>query len=88
MPTRLSRRCVVAVLSAGLLYAAVRTTAADPPADPKFTPEQLAFYEKDVLDELPDPKPSVDEARSIIRVLVERGRARPNVDGGGGWYPA
>jgi hypothetical protein len=48
MPTRLSRRCAVAALSVGLLYAAVRTTAADP-AGPKFTPEQVGFYEKDVL---------------------------------------
>src|SRR6516165_7364031 len=51
MPTRLSRRCAVAALSVGVLYAAVRTSAADdkPAADPKFTPEQVALYEKDVL---------------------------------------
>src|SRR5437868_2857480 len=48
MPTRLSRRCAVAALSVGVLYAAVRTSAADP-AEPTFTPEQVAFYEKDVL---------------------------------------
>jgi hypothetical protein len=50
MPTRLSRCCAVAALAVGLLYAAIRTTAADmPTADPEFSPEQVAFYEKDVL---------------------------------------
>src|SRR5689334_25173426 len=77
MPTR-----CVAVLSAALLYAAVRTTAADPPADPKFTPEQVAFYEKEVLPVLKEHCLKCHGAEEKVKGGLRLTSRKAIVDGG------
>ena len=82
MPTRLSRRCAVAALAAGLLVAAVRSLAADPPAEPKFTPEQVAFYEKDVLPVLKEHCLKCHGAEEKIKGGLNLTSRKAIIDGG------
>src|SRR5438552_979175 len=50
MPTPLVRRTAVVVLIAGVVVASGGLTSpGSPAAEPPFKPEQVAFYEKDVL---------------------------------------